>query len=143
MTVNADGPLGSMEEVTMTRPSLDGMLLASTDAERLHAWYTATLDPAEDTKVDHYHVLRFGTFHLLIDTRDDIRDWNQEPGRMILNFDVDDARAIVRRMDELGTPWLAELEDRDGSLFATAIDPDGNYVQIIQLSEKHRAEMAG
>ncbi len=127
----------------MTRPSLDSMLLASADPERLHAWYVATLDPAEDTKVDQYYVLKFGEVHLLIDTRDDIRDWNQEPGRMILNFDVDDARAIVQRMDELGTPWLAELEDRDGSLFATAIDPDGNYVQIIQLSEQHRAEMAG
>jgi len=50
-----------------------------------------------------------------------------------------DARAVVARLDDLGVPWLAELEDRDGSLFVTAIDPDGNYVQIIQLSEEHRA----
>jgi hypothetical protein len=42
----------------------------------------------------------------------------------------------------MGVAWLVELEDRDGSLFATAIDPDGNYVQIIQLSEAHRAVMA-
>jgi hypothetical protein len=38
--------------------------------------------------------------------------------------------------------WVAALEDRDGSLFATAADPDGNYVQIIQLSDEHRAAMA-
>jgi predicted enzyme related to lactoylglutathione lyase len=123
------------------RPSLDGMLLASTDPERLHAWYAAALGPEEDTKVDQYRILKFGSFHLLIDTRDDISDRNPEPGRVILNFDVADARAIAARMDELGTRWLAELEDRDGSLFATAVDPDGNYVQIIQLSEEHRAAM--
>jgi predicted enzyme related to lactoylglutathione lyase len=54
---------------------------------------------------------------------------------------VPDARAVVARMNDLGVTWLAELEDRDGSLFATAIDPDGNYVQIIELSEAHRAGM--
>jgi predicted enzyme related to lactoylglutathione lyase len=125
----------------MTRPVLDSMLLASTDPDRLHAWYAGALDPEEDTKVDQYRVMKFGAFHLLIDSRDDIGGRNPEPARMIINFDVPDARAVVARMDELGTQWLAELEDRDGSLFATAIDPDGNYVQIIQLSDEHRAAM--
>ncbi|GAA3738799.1 putative enzyme related to lactoylglutathione lyase [Spinactinospora alkalitolerans] len=124
----------------MTKPKLDGMLLASTDPERLHAWYAA-LDPEEDSKVDSYRVLKFGGFHLLIDSREDIGGGNPEPGRMIVNFDVTDVRAIAERLDGMGTRWLAEIEDRDGSLFATAIDPDGNYVQFIQLSEEHRAAM--
>ena len=125
----------------MTRPVLDSMLLASTDPDRLHAWYVGAFDPEEDSKVDQYRVLKFGSFHLLIDSRNDIADQNPNPGRVIVNFDVADARAIVAKMDELGTTWVAELEDRDGSLFATAADPDGNYVQIIQLSEEHRAAM--
>lgn len=126
----------------MKRPSLDSILLASTDPDRLRAWYAAALDPEENTDVDGYRVLKFGTFYLMIDTRSDIGDKNPEPGRMILNFDVADARAVVARLDDLGGQWLAELEDRGGSLFATAVDPDGNYVQIIQLSEEHRAAMA-
>jgi hypothetical protein len=125
----------------MKRPSLDSILLASTDPERLGAWYAAALEPEEDTKVDSYRVLKFGSFYVLIDTRSDISDRNPEPGRVILNFDVADARAIAARLDGLGVQWLAELEDRDGSLFATAIDPDGNYVQIIQLSDEQRAAM--
>lgn len=125
----------------MKRPSLDSILLASTDPDRLHAWYAAALTPSEDTKMDQYRVLRFGNFYVLIDQRDDIGDRTVEPERVILNFDVADARAVVERMTELGTPWLAEIEDRDGSLFATAIDPDGNYVQVIQLSEAHRTAM--
>jgi predicted enzyme related to lactoylglutathione lyase len=118
------------------------MLLASTNPERLHAWYAAALAPQEDAEVDGYRVLRFGSFYLTIDRRADVSDANPEPGRMILNFDVADARAAAARLDGLGVRWLAELEDRDGSLFATAVDPDGNYVQIIQLSEAHRAAMA-
>jgi predicted enzyme related to lactoylglutathione lyase len=125
----------------MTRPVLDSMLLASTDPDRLHAWYVAALEPEEDTKVDQYRILRFGGFNLVIDSRADIAERNPEPARVIVNFDVPDARAIVARMDDLGTTWVAELEDRDGSLFATATDPDGNYVQVIQLSEEHRAAM--
>ncbi len=125
----------------MKHPTLDSMLLASSDPERLGDWYAAALDPAEDTRVDGYRVLRFGGFHLLIDRRDDVSATNPEPGRMILNFDVADARGLVARLEGLGAGWLAELEDREGSLFATAVDPDGNYVQLIELSEEHRAAM--
>ncbi|MFG1708717.1 VOC family protein [Nonomuraea sp. M3C6] len=125
----------------MKRPILGSLLLSSTDPERLRTWYAAALDPEENTDVNEYRVLKFGDFHLLIDTRADVADKNPEPGRVILNFDVADARAIATRMENAGVSWLAQLEDRDGSLFATAIDPDGNYVQIIQLSEAHRAAM--
>jgi predicted enzyme related to lactoylglutathione lyase len=122
--------------------SLGSLLLASTDPGRLAAWYAEALRPADDASVGAYRMLRFGDFYMMIDTRDDVGDANPEPGRLILNFDVDDARATAARIDGLGAAWLAELEDRDGSLFGTAIDPDGNYVQIIQLSEEHKAAMA-
>ncbi len=125
----------------MRKSSLDSILLASTNPERLHAWYVAALEPEEDVMVDSYRVLKFGQFHVLIDSRTDVADRNLEPGRMILNFDVADARAIATRLDDMSVAWSAELEDREGSLFATALDPDGNYVQIIQLSKEHRAAM--
>lgn len=127
----------------MRRPHLDSMLLATTDPDRLRDWYAAVLDPQADDAMDDYRVLRFGAFHLLIDRRDDVGPAAGDPTRMILNFDVGDARAVAARMDEAGTAWVAPLEDRDGSLFATATDPDGNLVQIIQLSEKERAAMEG
>ena len=125
----------------MKRPNLDSMLLASTDPDRLRDWYAAVLDPAASDTVDSYRVLRFGAFHLLIDQRDDVGPEASDPARVILNFDVADARAVAARMDERGTEWVAPLEDRDGSYFATAKDPDGNYVQLIQMSEEHLAAM--
>jgi predicted enzyme related to lactoylglutathione lyase len=126
----------------MAGSTLGSMLLSSTNPGRLHAWYAAALSPNDDAEVGSYRVLKFGEFYLMIDSRADITDKNPEPGRMILNFDVDDAPAVVARLDEMGATWLAELEDRDGSYFATAVDPDGNYVQIIQISEEHQKEMA-
>ncbi len=122
--------------------SLGSLLLASTNPQRLGAWYVDALRPDDDASVGSYRMLRFGEFFVMIDSRDDIGDRNPEPGRIILNFDVADAHATAARIDALGATWLAELEDRDGSLFGTAVDPDGNYVQIIQLSEAHKAAMA-
>lgn len=122
------------------RPStLDSMLLASTDPERLGSWYASVFEPEHDTRVNGYRMLRFGTFTLLIDHRDDVGDTNPEPGRVIVNFDVTDAHAIVDRLEAMQAAWLAPLEDRDGTRFATAIDPDGNYVQLVQLDPRDRA----
>ncbi|WP_454198911.1 VOC family protein [Nocardia sp. Marseille-Q1738] len=127
----------------MTTSTIGSLLLSSTNPTRLRDWYAT----AFTLKVDRtpgepgYDILDFGGFYILIDSRDDVGDTNPEPGRVILNVDVDDARAVVDRIDDLGGRWLAQLEDRDGSLFATAIDPDGNYVQLIQLSPQHKAAM--
>jgi predicted enzyme related to lactoylglutathione lyase len=122
--------------------SLGSLLLASTDPDRLGAWYVEALRPTDDATVGTYRMLKFGEFYVMIDSRDDVGAANPEPGRLILNFDVADARATAARIDGLGATWLAPLEDRDGSLFGTAIDPDGNYVQIIELSQAHKDAMA-
>jgi predicted enzyme related to lactoylglutathione lyase len=121
--------------------TLGSVLLSSTDPKRLFDWYLEGLSPTDSGEMGTYRVLTFDSVHVVIDTRADVGDRNPEPGRLILNFEVDDAKATVATLDELGTTWLAELEDRDGSLFATATDPDGNYVQLIQLSDEARAAM--
>ncbi|MGH3518950.1 MAG: VOC family protein [Haloechinothrix sp.] len=126
----------------MPAPTLTSILLSSTDPERLRTWYVSALEPDLNRDEGGYGILRFGGFYILIDSRDDIGKANPEPGRVILNFEVDDAHATAARLEDLGAEWLAKLEDRDGSLFGTVIDPDGNYVQIIQLSEADRAAMA-
>jgi len=128
----------------MSTPKLRSVLLSSTKPEQLRDWYAAAFGTAvERTPEDPYDVLDFGGFYVMIDTRDDIADRNPDPGRLILNVEVTDAPAVADRINGLGARWLAELEDRDGSWFATAIDPDGNYVQLIELSEEAKAAMAG
>jgi predicted enzyme related to lactoylglutathione lyase len=119
------------------------MLLASSDPERLHAWYATALEPEHDTRTNGYRLLTFGGFTILVDRRDDVSGANPEPGRAILNFEVTDARAVVRRLDGMGVAWKAGLEEREAGLFATAVDPDGNYVQIIQLHPGHGPSASG
>jgi predicted enzyme related to lactoylglutathione lyase len=116
--------------------TLGSILLGTADPERLRGWYV----DAFDAKVDQYGFLQFeGSPGVLIDGRSDVRPDNPEPGRVILNFHVDDARATAAHLTKMGVSWLVPVEERDNGLFGTLLDPDGNYVQIIQLSEEYLA----
>lgn len=120
--------------------TLGSLLLGTSDVERLHAWYAAVLPPDSDNAMDQYRVLEYAGFYLFLDPRDDVGDANDEPGRFLLNFDTD-VRAVEERAEQHGARWISAVEDRDGSLFGTLADPDGNAVQVIQLSDEARAQL--
>ena len=115
----------------MKTPTLGSILLGSPDPQRLQDWYCA----AFNCTPNRFGFLDFGTTEVLIDGRTDIGPVNREPGRFILNFHVDDARSAAAHLDTMGVSWLVPVEMRRDGLFGTLIDPDGNYVQIIQLNE--------
>ena len=113
--------------------NLNSMLLGSVDAERLKAWYRDGFQ----AKVDGYGNLDLGGFGLVIEQRDDVAARNAEPGRHIVNFGVDDIEAAAAHLRTLDVEWLVEPEDRGPGWFATLVDPDGNYVQIIQFKPEY------
>jgi predicted enzyme related to lactoylglutathione lyase len=123
----------------VTSPTLGSILLGTRNPVRLRDWYTAVFAAGDSegfTEVTPMlFACTFGDTSLLIDGRADVSDSSPDPGRVILNFHVDDARATAARLDNLGATWLVELEERDGGRFGTLVDPDGNYVQIIELWE--------
>lgn len=125
----------------MTGPQIGSILLGSTHPARLRDWYVRAFGVAPNA--DGF--LELGPVAVLVDGRDDVADRAAEPGRVILNVHVDDARAIAAHLDEMGVTWLAPLEYREdaGAWFGTAIDPDGNYVQVIELTEAYWAERGG
>jgi hypothetical protein len=118
---------------------LGSILLGSTDPDKLRAWYRVALSPAETP--DGF--LDFGGMPVLIDERSDVSTSNPEPGRVILNFHVADAKATAQHLDGLEVTWLSRVEQRRDGMFGTLIDPDGNYIQIIELSAEHVARGHG
>lgn len=117
----------------MAAPALGSILLGTNRPAELRQWYRETLAPehAGEGPID------LGGFLLVIDGRDDVTPTNGEPGRMILNFHVDDFDAIQARLEAAGIAWIAAPEDRGPGRFATFCDLDGNYLQIIQFKERH------
>lgn len=107
------------------------ILLGSPRAAELRAWYHAVLAP--DTSDDG--PIRLGQLMLVIDQRDDVAIANDEPGRSIVNFHVEDFASAQAQLQEAGVEWIAPPEDRPSGRFATFADPDGNYLQIIQFTQ--------
>lgn len=121
----------------MARPVLDSMLLGSTDPDRLKSWYRDGFH----AEVDGYGNLNLGGFGLVIEKRDDVAAGTAEPGRFIVNFAVDDIDEAAAHLRTLAVDWLVEPEDRGIGWFATVIDPDGNYVQLIQMKPEYYAQL--
>jgi catechol 2,3-dioxygenase-like lactoylglutathione lyase family enzyme len=116
----------------MSTPRPGSILLGSANPAQLRDWYRKALAP------DHVGEgpIVLGDFLLIIDQRDDVAAKNHEPGRMILNFHVSDFDAVEAQLRAAGVNWLTPVEDRPGGRFGTFVDPDGNYLQIIQLKDE-------
>ncbi len=136
-----------MDELSTPVPAIGSVLLASTDPDRLRAWY----ERAFGVSADADGFLRLGGVGLLVDGRDDVAAETAEPARVILNVHVGDAQETARQLDAMTVTWVAELGYREqaGAWFGTVLDPDGNYVQIIELTgaywaaRRQRAWQAG
>lgn len=119
----------------MARPVLNSMLLGSTDPDRLKSWYVDGFQ----ARVDGYGNLDLGDFGLVIEKRDDVAPKTVEPGRFVINFAVEDIEAAAAHLRSCDVEWLVEPEDRGVGWFATLVDPDGNYVQLIQMKPEYYA----
>jgi uncharacterized glyoxalase superfamily protein PhnB len=105
------------------------ILLGTTRPEVLRDWYRKALAPGHEGEGP----IDLGGFLLVIEQRDDVDVKNNEPGRMILNFHVDDFDAAEAQLQAAGVDWLVPVADRPSGRFGTFADPDGNYLQIIQF----------
>jgi hypothetical protein len=122
---------GDEGSAIVAAPGLGSILLASTDPDRRRGWY----EQACDARPDPDGFLRVGDVAVLVDGRGDVASGNPEPERVILNVHVDDARATAAHLDTLGVNWLVPAEFRGDAWFATLLDPDGNGIQIIELTD--------
>jgi predicted enzyme related to lactoylglutathione lyase len=120
-------------------PTLRGtsILLGTSNPTTMNAFYQR----AFDVEPDRNGWMQLGTLGVLIDPRDDVNERNSDPGRVVLNVDTDDASAVVDRLNAMMVHWICPLEQRTNGWFATFEDPDGNVLQILQLSDEYLATL--
>ena len=74
-------------------------------------------------------------FKLTINVHSGIRGVNPDPLRIMVNFSVSDIQDCHKRLTEKGVVFLREPEKEPwGGWVATFNDPDGNTLQLLQLS---------
>jgi predicted enzyme related to lactoylglutathione lyase len=126
------GNILSVLEQAAPPPAIGSIILASPDPGSLRAWYT---DMFQVESRDGF--LGFGPVGLMITGRDEITGPALEPTRVLVNLHVEDAAALVERLEQAGVTWVARSERRPDGTFATFADPDGNHVQIIEFVDSY------
>jgi predicted enzyme related to lactoylglutathione lyase len=120
----------------MSSAALRSILLGTPDPVRLRDWYTAAFAAGDEDMYSEVtptlFACRFGSTSLFIDGRSDLAGTNTDPGRVILNFHVDDIRTAEARLVALGAVWVREPERTRWGIIGTVLDLDGNYVQIVE-----------
>lgn len=77
-------------------------------------------DPPHDTR-------------LTVTVHSEVRGPAADPVRCLLNLGVDDIEAVARRIRAAGGTFVRPpSQERWGGWIATLVDPDGNYVQLMQ-----------
>ena len=118
--------------------TISGALIHTDNPKELRDWYANAFGAAPDQQRptgENGFAIQLGEQYLLFFTHDEVSGRTKEPARIIINFDVADARAVAARLDGLGAKWIRPLEDGGPGRIGTAADPDGNYVQLFQAIE--------
>lgn len=70
---------------------------------------------------------------LVIDGHSDVKGKTKEAPRYLFNYVVDDIAAEHARLEAAGVPSIRKMgKEYWGGVISTFVDPDGNYVQVME-----------
>ena len=116
---------------------LGSLLVGSSNPDEMKEWYRKAFSVTEN----EMGAFDYGGTQFFVEAHSEVSGPTKEPARVIINFDVDDCRALEEHLRSLGVKWIREVAQESFGLIGTVADPDGNYVQIIQWGatpEAHR-----
>ncbi len=113
------------------------IMVGTDQLEAMARFYGETLGLPRVTRFHDPVFAAAGGFIRILD-HSDISGPTQEPARMQINLFVDDVLAEYERVmsaDPTIRVHRAPQRESWGGLVATLLDPDGNYVQLLELME--------
>jgi len=114
-------------------------VLIWTAAERFDAmarFYRDRLGLVPRTSKPDFINFDWAGVRLSIGVHDGVGGRSRDPLRVMVNFAVDDVRALHARLAEDGVRFIRPPEaEAWGGQVATFVDPDGNTLQLMQLPD--------
>ncbi len=114
--------------------NLNSLLLFSEAPKKLVDFYRRVLAREPKWQEEEYTGFEAGPCVLVIGPHSKVHGQNQNPERIMFNFETTDVKGEFERMKGVGAKVIAEPysmgEDQD-FLIATLADPDGNYFQLV------------
>jgi len=109
------------------------LMIGTAQPEALSRFYGEVLGLKPDPEYRNT-VLRAAGANIRILRHSEITGAVVEPARMQINLFVSDVRGEWKRLAGLGVHFVREPEVESwGGVVATMVDPDGNYVQLVEF----------
>ena len=113
---------------------LQGVVVTSEDPERLVDFYQKVFKKEKpDWTGGNYFGFDLDNGAFVIGLHDQVHGKNPQPGRIMINFEMDDVQSEYDRILSLGAKEVAKPyhpPEEDQMWLATLEDPDGNYIQL-------------
>jgi predicted enzyme related to lactoylglutathione lyase len=114
--------------------------LISTGIERFPAmrhFYVEVLRLQVRSDRDGFVNFDLGGGRLTVTTHSDVSGVNADPARVMVNLGVQGIDATHKRLTEAGVRFVRDPESEAwGGRVATLVDPDGNYVQLLEFERE-------
>ena len=116
--------------------NLNNIMLGSEDSRKLADFYSEVLgapNPDWSDEANGWFGFQAGAGSLAIGPHSEVQGRNQQPGRLMLNFETSDVQGEFERIKALGAEVVAEPYNPTGGgdmMMCTFADPDGNYFQL-------------
>lgn len=119
---------------------LSAVLLVSKDPKRLADFYRdivgLPLEDEEHGETDKHYGCELGDLHFAIHPLSNFEGGGTGVGAVKLAFTVFDMSAFVKKVESKGFKVLYPPKDTGFSLMTALNDPDGNYIEFTQLSDR-------
>jgi catechol 2,3-dioxygenase-like lactoylglutathione lyase family enzyme len=126
--------------VNETVEFLSAVLLISKDAEKLAQFYKDVIGlPLEDEKhgnTEKHYGCELGDLHFAIHPLKNFADTGYGTGSVKLAFTIFDMEAFVQKVEKLGVKLEYPPKDTGFAKMTALYDPDGNYIEFTQLSDR-------
>lgn len=115
------------------RMSQFALNITSDNPDRMNAFYRDVVGLPRRADMGE-HAYDMGGATLFLDTHSETTGTAREPHRYLLDFFVDDLAAEQRRLEAAGVAFIRKGgREYWGGIISTFLDPDGNYVQLIEF----------
>lgn len=119
---------------------LSAVLLVSKDPGRLAAFYRDVvglpIQVEEHGETDKHYGCELGDLHFAIHPVSNFEGSLTGVGAIKLAFTVFDMNAFMKKIESLGIKLVYPPKDTGFSLMTALHDPDGNYIEFTQLSDR-------
>lgn len=112
----------------------NSILLFSENPSELAAFYEKVFQKEPEWKDSDYSGFQVGSGFFSVGPHDKVAGKNQNPERMMVNFETEDVAGEFDRVKALGATVVAQPYhpgEEPEMWIATLADPDGNYFQLM------------